>query len=189
MIIRISVMLSFLLLAGCSTLTIQTDYNPEYDFSAIKTYQWVKNEKHSDDVRVNNSLIINRVNKAINQNLQSKGLTEKKTGEADVFVNWFGGIDNKIRQETINHYYGGMYRGYGYPYGGYWPGYTQTYNVEYQEGTLIIDILDGKSHELIWRGTGQDYVEDNQTPEEITQGINQAVEGIMESFPPGTQKK
>jgi hypothetical protein len=98
-------------------------------------------------------------------------------------VNWFGGIDNKIRQESINYYYGSMW--HGYPYGGYWPGYTQTYNVEYQEGTLIIDILDAKSHELIWRGTGQDYVEEQQTPEQITEGINQAVEGIMADFPPG----
>ena len=74
---------------------------------------------------------------------------------------------------------------HGYPYGGYWPGYSQTYNVEYQEGTLIIDILDAKSHELVWRGTGQDYVEEQQSPEEITEGINQAVTGIMSDFPPG----
>ncbi|MDX1334480.1 MAG: DUF4136 domain-containing protein, partial [Gammaproteobacteria bacterium] len=73
MFTRASILLASLFLAACSTLTVQTDYNPEYDFSAIKTYQWVKTEKHSDDVRVNNSLIINRVNKAINQNLQSKG--------------------------------------------------------------------------------------------------------------------
>ena len=183
MLFRVSILLSCLTMTACSTLTVSTDYNPEYDFSGLKTYQWVKAEKHSDDVRVNNSLIINRVNNAINQDLQAKGLTEKKTGDADVLVNWFGGIDNKIRQESINYYYGSMW--HGYPYGGYWPGYSQTYNVEYQEGTLIIDILDAKSHELVWRGTGQDYVEEQQSPEEITEGINQAVTGIMSDFPPG----
>jgi hypothetical protein len=176
-----------LLLTACSTLSVKSDYDPDHDYSKIRTYAWLEGQKHSDDTRINNTLIINRINNAIKTELATRGLKESGGEQPDIYINWFGGIENKIRQETINQYYGSMW--YGHPYGGYWPGYSQTYNVEYQEGTLIIDILDGKTRDLIWRGTGQDYVEDNQKPEEITKGINEAVKQIMAAVPPTPKKK
>lgn len=180
-------LLSFLLITGCSTLSVNSDYNPEYNYSQIKSYAWLKGEKPSEDARINNTLIINRVKNAISTEMAERGLKETESGTPDIYVNWLGGIKDKIRQETINQYYGPMW--YGYPYGGYWPSYSQTYNVEYQEGTLIIDILDGKTKALIWRGTGQDYVDENKTPEEITSAINEAVKQIMATFPPPEKKK
>lgn len=184
-LIKIAV-LGLFLLTGCSTLSVQTDYEPNYDFSSLKTYAWLEGGAPSTDIRINNSLIINRVVSAINQELQAKSYKLVEKDKADFYVNWFGGIQNKMRQETINTYYGALGYGYGpWTYGGFWPGYTHTYNVEYQEGSLIIDIADSKSKQLIWRGTGQDYVEEKETPEKITEGINKAVASILSSFPPG----
>jgi len=174
------------LLTACSTLTVQTDYETTYDFSALNTYAWLEGEAPSGDIRINNSLIINRVVNAVNSSLQSKGYTLVDKDKADFHVNWFGGIENKIRQESINSYYG--YLGYDsddWGYRGYWPGYIRTYTYEYQQGTLIIDIADSKSKQLVWRGIGQEYLEEKETPEQITQGINQIVIEILSSFLPG----
>lgn len=187
-LINIVLIGQLLLLAGCSTLNVRTDYEPDYDFASLKTYAWLQGKVPSTDIRINNSLIINRVIKAINRELQAKGYTLVAEDKADFYVNWFGGIQEKIRQETINTYYGGIGYGYGpWTYGGFWPAYSQTYNVEYQEGTLIIDIADSKSKKLVWRGTGQDYVEDQDTPEKITKGINETVASILSKFPPDTK--
>ena len=180
--------LGLFLLTACSTLTVRTDYDTTYDFSALGSYAWLEGKAPSNDIRINNSLIINRVVNAVNTNLQSKGYELVEKDKADFYVNWFGGIENKIRQETINTYYG--YLGYDsdtWGYRGYWPGYARSYSYEYQEGTLIIDIADSKSKQLIWRGTGQEYLEEKETPEEITEGINQTVTEILGSFPPGGQ--
>ena len=180
--------LGLFLLTACSTLTVRTDYDTNYDFSALGSYAWLEGKAPSNDIRINNSLIINRVVNAVNTNLQSKGYELVEKDKADFYVNWFGGIENKIRQETINTYYG--YLGYDsdtWGYRGYWPGYARTYSYEYQEGTLIIDIADSKSKQLIWRGTGREYLEEKETPEEITDNINQTVSGILSSFPPGGQ--
>jgi hypothetical protein len=180
--------LGLFLLTACSTLTVRTDYDTNYDFSALGSYAWLEGKAPSTDIRINNSLIINRVVNAVNNNLQSKGYELVDKDKADFYVNWFGGIENKIRQETINTYYG--YLGYDsdtWGYRGYWPGYARTYSYEYQEGTLIIDIADSKSKQLIWRGTGQEYLEEKATPEEITEGINQTITEILGSFPPGGQ--
>ena len=174
-------------LAACSTLNVQTDYDTGYDFSTLKTYAWLEGAAPSDDIRINNSLIINRVVNAVNNNLQSKGYVLTDAGKADFYVNWFGGIENRIRQETIDTYYGHLgYRSDNWGYRGYWPGHIRTYTFEYQQGTLIIDIADNRNKQLLWRGTGRKYLEENETPEEITAGINQLVTGILENFPPGS---
>lgn len=184
------VLVVLVLFGGCSTLTVKTDYNPEYDFTDLKTYAWLEGDKPSDDIRINNSLVINRVVTAVDKELKAKGYQLVDKDQADFYVNWFGGIENKIRQETINTYYGGMGYGYGgWGYGGYRPAHSRTYNVEYQEGILIIDIVDNKDKQLVWRGTGQDYVEEKGTPEKMTAGINQAVTQILSDFPPGDKPK
>jgi len=180
---RLLLPLLILLLAGCSTLSVQTDYDPEYDFTRLKTWTWVKGRKPSDDVRINNDLMRKRIERAISAVLAARGYRYAEKGPADFQVNWFGAIDRKIRYETISHFYGTL--GYGPYYGGYWPAYTQTYPVEYEEGTLIIDILDGKTHKLVWRGVGSDYVTEHKNPAELDKGIREAVEKILAGFPPG----
>ncbi|MFQ5642315.1 MAG: DUF4136 domain-containing protein [Thiogranum sp.] len=177
-----------LLLTACTTLTVRTDYETGYDFSTLQTYAWLEGKPPSNDIRINNSLIINRVVNAVNNSLQAKGYKLVDKDEADFYVNWLGGIEDKIRIETIDTYYG--YLGYGsdsWGYRGYWPGYIRTYTYEYQQGTLIIDIADGRSKQLIWRGTGQDYLEEKENPEEITAAINHTVSEILAAFPPVEQ--
>lgn len=177
--------LGLFLLTACTTLTVQTDYDTRYDFSSLKTYAWLEGKAPSDDIRVNNSLIINRVVNAVNHALQSRGYKQVDRDKADFFVNWFGYIENKIQQETIDTYY--RRPGYG---SGSWVhgGFSRTYSYEYQEGTLIIDIVDSSSKQLIWRGTGRDYIGEKETPEQITARINQTVAGILKNFPPGGRR-
>ncbi len=180
--------LGLFLLTGCTALTVQTDYETGYDFSTLRTYAWLEDKAPSNDIRINNSLIINRVVNAVNNNLQLKGYKLVDKDKADFYVNWFGGIENRIQQETINTYYGHLgYNSSLWGYGGYWPGDSRTYTYEYQESTLIIDIVDSKSKQLIWRGTGRDVVTENKTPEQITARINQTISGILKNFPPATK--
>ena len=170
---------------ACSSLTVQTDYDTHYDFSALKTYAWLEGEAPSTDIRVNNSLIINRVVNAVNENLQSRGYRLAAPDKADFLVNWFGSIENRIRQETISNFYGHLgYDTDAWGYRGYWPGYIRSYAFEYQQGTLIIDVADSRSKQLVWRGNGQDILEEQRTPEEITANINRIVTEILAGFPP-----
>lgn len=173
--------LGLFLLTACTTLTVQTDYDTSYNFSKLKTYAWLENKSPSDDIRINNSLIIKRVVNAVNNNLQSRGYTLVSRDKADFFVNWFGFIQNRIQQETIDTYY--THSGYTTTWA--YSGFSRTYTYEYQEGTLIIDILDSKSGQLVWRGTAQDYLAENETPEKITERINRTVAGVLANFPPG----
>ena len=73
--------------------------------------------------------------------------------------------------------YGGIYgRGAGYYYGG---GVT-TY--EYEEGTLIVDLVESSKKELVWRATIVAILRDSQ--EKNFELVNKGVATAFESYPP-----
>lgn len=170
---------------GCSTISVTTDYNPNFNFTALKSYAWLDNGQiPSSDARINNDLVIDRVRKAVEQTLAARGYVKTEEGSADFMVSWLGAIDKKIQVQTIDHFYSPY--GYGALHRDpYWGGMMRsTTAYEYEVGTLIIDILDPNQHKLIWRGTGQERISDKKNPEEVEKGINEAVAAIMKDFPP-----
>jgi hypothetical protein len=75
--------------------------------------------------------------------------------------------------------------------GGYWGGYPYGRNIDvtsYTEASLILDIVDTKIKELVWRGIGIKAIETNKSPEERTKTIDEAVEKILGEYPPPTKR-
>jgi hypothetical protein len=60
---------------------------------------------------------------------------------------------------------------------------------QYQQGTLIIDIIDMSDQKLVWRGTGSGVMSDSPSVEERTQNVNNAVNQILAQFPPEKSEK
>ncbi len=175
-----------LLVGGCSTLRVSSDFNPTYDFTRLKTYAWLDDGKAvSSDARVNNDLIVERVRSAVESSLAAKGYVKTDAASADFVVSWLGAIDKKLQVESIDHFYSPY--GYGAlardPYWNRGRGLRTTTAREYEEGTIIVDVLDPGQHKLIWRGSGTDRIGSNNSPEKVTRNINEAVSAIMASFP------
>lgn len=107
-----------------------------------------------------------------------------------------------------------VYMSFGYPYGygfpgpwhrrayPYWAypwGYAHSYRIGFGytwiplqsqpggrlPGTLIIDVFDGNSEELIWRGWAEGALAGMTESEEQQAYVDQVVERILEDFPPG----
>jgi len=83
---------------------------------------------------------------------------------------------------TGGYGYGGWYGGY-YGYGaGYGGGYGgSTYVSYYEEGSLVIDIIDWKEKELSFRGVATGTLSKTEkTPEESQADINEVVTNILD---------
>jgi len=179
-----SVAVLLVVCAACSTLSVSTDFNPAYDFTNLKTYAWLDDGSvPSNDARINNDLIVGRVRKAVERELTAKGYAKAEAASADFMVSWLGAINKKLQIDTIDHFYSPY--GYGPLYHDpYWGGGMRTTTArEYEEGTLIVDILDHKQRKLIWRSTGKDRIGSNKDPETVTKNINEAIKTIMKDFP------
>lgn len=160
-------------------LRVSTDYDPEAGFEGYQTYKWAQRTQGGEDPRVYNELMAGRIKRAIDAALQAKGYRET-SDTPDFYVAWHGAIEGRMDVQTINHHYG-------YGWGWYYPsGVVQdTYVRNWDEGTLMIDIVDGRSNSLVWRATGQAELDERpQAPEVQQDRLNEAAVQMLEHFPP-----
>jgi hypothetical protein len=165
------------LVAGACAAGLQYthDFDPGANMTAYRTYIWAT--PPAENGRGMNPLVERRVIAAIDQQLQAKGYQLSTTGEADFAVNF---LLTTSEQTDYSTYYTGMgYRG-GW-YGGMGTSTTRAYTTT--NGTLIVDIFDFRSRELVWRGTAAGTVEQNASPEQRDMRIQEAAAGILGPFP------
>jgi hypothetical protein len=172
----LGLLLAFL---ACSGVRVTTDYDTSADFSKLHSYAWLDERSGVQGDRPDvTSLLDRRVRGAVDRELQHRGLSPVDRAQADALVTYHLGVESKLDVNTIN-------TGYGYGRGVYRGGIaTHTTVTEYQEGTLLIDVIEPKSKQLIWRGSGQSRLRQSSSPEERERRVDEAVGEILKSFPP-----
>lgn len=190
MAMRALIVLLAAVLVGCSSVEIKHDYDPKANFAGLKTYKWLDEpQKPTGDPRIDgNTILENRVHEAVDTGLAARGF-RKVTSDPDFLVAYHVSLDKQRSVQTLNSYYG-YGPGWGYGYGasyrpGYWTGAPETYVYEYEEGTLLLDIVNPKDKALMWRGSARDEVHFKSTPEKDQTQLNEAVLKMLENFPPG----
>ncbi len=185
--LRIIPILFLGLFYSCSpTVKVTNDYDHAINFSEYKTFAVYDLKAQQGQV---NQLNVDRVAKAIRNEMLAKGFTE--SSNPDLKVNAVSILKNKtsVSANTDFYGYGGMYRPYGYWGGGaMMGGANTTFNTyDYVDGSLIIDIVSTKTDKLVWQGIGN--AEIDSKPDNPEQFINDAIKKILAGFPPGAVKK
>jgi hypothetical protein len=169
------------MLSGCATISVATDFDRRVNFSQYQTFQIVGGHlMHNGIPDDTNTLVKNRIVAALRANLQAKGLHEV-TSDPDLYVGYYGGARTRTEVEGMGAY--GPFPGYG-PFwvGGWWyPTYSDWWTQTYHEGTLIIDLVDARSRQLVWRAYAQARI-DVPVSE---QKIRDAVDKVFAHYPPG----
>ncbi len=163
-------------LLGCSSISVSSDYDQSAKFDNLRMYDWIpESEEKRGDPHMESSLVRSRIQKAVADELARKGY-QKVTGTPDFYVTYHATVQEKLEVQSVPA------GGYGRRRGGWGGTYTDVR--QYEEGTLIIDVIDPEAKQLIWRGTGKGAVEWEDSPEKKTARINAAVQKILEQFPP-----
>ena len=171
-----------MLTAACATVSVITDYDPQAvsSIGAYQSYVWLPQPPGRGDTRVNNELVAKRVINAVDEVLATRGYV-KVQRDADFLIGWHAILEGKRDVTTIN-------RSYGYGWGRRRAGgvvwSSDTVVREYDQGTLIIDVVDVASNELVWRGAAQGRVKAGASAEERSERIRNAVRKIFDKFPP-----
>jgi hypothetical protein len=162
--------LLFALATSALAQQVQTDFDRKVNFAQYKTYSWKK-------VQVSNGLWEPRIKDAIDRQLAAKGWRQVDDG-GDVIVLAIGTTRTQRTLDTFYNGFGGGWRWRGF--GGM--GTSTTTEHDYQEGTLVVDMFDVKSKQLIWRGNAADMLSGN--PEKNEKKLDKAVVKMFKKFPP-----
>ena len=162
-------------ITACSTLELNTDYNPGTDFSGYRTFSFREGAKPANPVAARS------VEYAVTLALEGRGLKNVETG-GDLLIWGHFVRDEKIQVESYGY---GTYGWYGYGWGG---GVTTTTVRRIPVGTVMIDLVDAKKKELVWRGIVKDEISTTAYPEEREQKAIKVARELFAGFPPAPKK-
>jgi hypothetical protein len=151
---------------------VHTDYDHHANFERYHTYSWI-------GVKTDNPLWEQRIQDAVDKELQSKGWQRVESG-GDVAISAVGAVKN---QKYYHTFYDGMG---GWRWGGF--GTEATTTVENERiGTVILDMYDASTKQLIFRGVARDTLSDK--PEKNENKLQKAVDKMFKDFPPKPREK
>ncbi len=164
---------AFFLLSGCSHIKVDTAYDPSAEFSHLKTYSWADIDSPEDKLE-SYPEVKEMVRDAIKLVMRIKGFEFKESGDVDFKVAAYAGIKQAMRLTESGRVPDSS-----------WLGPTGVYDYSRAgKATLFIDIFDGKTGNLIWRGDGVGFIENYSMGKKMREGVNTWVANILKSFPP-----
>ncbi len=159
--------------ASCSRVSVDTVYDPSVSFKGLKTYSW-EHLDAPDDRLESYPEIKKMVHEAVDMVLRLKGFELRESGPTDFKVATYAGVKQAMRLTRSGRVHDNTWLG---PAGRY--DYSKAGKV-----TLFIDIFDGKTGELIWRGIGVGFMHNYSIGDKMRKGVNESVAYILRSFPP-----
>ncbi len=162
---------------------VRTDFDKHADFSRIHNYCW-------GQVSTADPLYETRIKDQVKKDLESKGWQES-SGNCDATIFVKGNVHN---QKELQTYYSGLGGGWGGMWGwggwgwrdGWWGpagmGETTTTEVSKPVGSLVIDIFDGQSKNLIFRGIATGDV--SKSADKNTHNLDKDIDKMFDHFPP-----
>ncbi len=174
--------LSVILLAGCSGITVSQDFEPTTNFESLQTFAWSSaTQAKTGDPRIDNPFRDTRIRDAVARILTSKGFAQTTDTTPSFTVQYQFSLRQKLESGGTSGGIGFGIGSYG-RHGGIAIG-TGNDVREYDEGSLVIDVMD-TTGALLWRGTGTQRFREYDDPAKTTADIDALVAKILEQFPP-----
>lgn len=154
---------------ACSTMTTAVDYDHTINWSKYKTFQIMEGTKAPT------TFTQKRIEDGITAALTAKGW-QPSTSSPSILVYPHVVLSSQTQLNTMNM------GGFGYRGWGGMGGMSTTTVQKIPIGTLIVDLVDPSTKEMVWRGTASDQVSGNGEDQGT---INEAMQKLFANFPPG----
>jgi hypothetical protein len=163
-------------LAGCASMNVSSHIERGVNFTEYVTYDWgpPDNLPVGDPRLDNNPFFNDYLQGAVEKKLAAKGYERTAGKPADLLIHYHASVNQRLD----------VYRAdqpYGYCYGD-----CEPQVVDFEQGTLVIDLVDAKTKKVVWRGWAQDTmtgVIDNQ--DRLQKQVDEGVTKMMLLLPRG----
>jgi hypothetical protein len=148
---------------------VKYNFMPGTDFSKYHTYKWVAIDGGSHPDQIMDA----EIKQAVDAQLAAKGLTKTADDKADLYVGYQIAVD---QEKQWNAY--GM--GGGVRWGGMGTATSSTINV----GTLVLDMYDPSTKQLVWTGNATKTMDPSGNQEKNQKNLNKAMQKLLKNYPP-----
>jgi hypothetical protein len=160
------------MLLTCGTLLAQdVKYNfmPGTDFSKYHTYKWVPIEGGAHP----NQIMDAQIKQAVDSQLSTKGLTKTDGDKADLYVGYQIAVDQEKQ-----------WNAYGMGGGVRWGGMASAQSSTISVGTLVLDLYDPASKQLVWTGNATKTIDPSSNQEKNQKNLDKAMAKLLKNYPP-----
>ena len=161
-----------LLVGSAAAQSVQSDFDRTFQFSNLKTFSFVVQRRGATDPLSTDTLNDGRIKTGLESQLIANGF-RMETEKADFVIAYYVTTKNKL---SVQDY------GYGPPR---WFGGRNLRVDQYSEGTLMVDFIDTRTNQVIWRGRASGTLD----MKGVDKKISKSTEKLIKQFVKDTTKK
>ena len=151
---------------AASAQTVKIDFDAKVDFSKYRTFAWSEAQQPAGNPA--NHI---RITRAVERELLAKGLEKAESGPADVRARYYSKIEKKLKSSSRQE-------------SGTWQPNDLRTMVDVSrvdQGTLILELSDGETKSVVWRGTAVGVA---PRPDLVAEVIDASVKKLVAAYPP-----
>lgn len=159
-------------LVACIVVTgqeVRHNYMPGTDFSKYHTYKWVPIEGGTHP----NQIMDAEIKQAVDAQMAAKGFSKTDGDKADLYVGYQIAVDQEKQ-----------WNGYGMGGGVRWGGMATATSSTINVGTMVLDMYDPASKQLVWTGNASKTIDPSSNQEKNQKNLNKAMQKLLKDFPP-----
>ena len=161
-----------LLVGSAAAQSVQSDFDRTFQFSNLKTFSFAVQRRGATDPLSTDSLNDGRIRTGLESQLIANGF-HMETEKADFVIAYYVKTKNKL---SVQDY------GYGPPR---WFGGRDIRVNQDTEGTLMVDFIDARTNQVVWRGRAVGTLD----MKGVDKKISKSTEKLVKQFVKDTSKK
>ena len=163
-----------LLTPGASAKGVKTAHEAGVDYSAYPTFDWRPGHKGHPDAPLAEGSPLDRQLRSIGEKLlRAAGFEKSVSGEPDLWITFYGMLEDIGAVGGVNFELSEHVSWIGDP--------GSHYAHFYQQGTLVVEVVDAASDEVLWRGWASETI---KKPSQLEKKAEKVMSRILKQFPP-----
>ena len=154
-----------------------SDYTKSFPLQTLKTFQFKDQRRISRDPLADNAIWANDMRDAIRRDLTSHGIVEAKSAPPDFYVAFYVGLKERYDMRYMDYGIPVFHRGFRTGWWG-WPRGYDVWAVPQTESTVIVDVIDAHTNQLVWRGHDVDTLNTG----DAGKTLDKAVDNVLALF-------
>jgi hypothetical protein len=139
------------------------------DFSKYHNYKWISVEGGAHP----SQSVDAKIKQSVDSQLSSKGLSNTDNDKADLYIGYQIAVDQNKE-----------WKGYGAGTGSRWAGMPGATSSTISAGTLVLDMYDPTTKQLVWTGTATKALDPSSNQEKNVESLDRIIQRLLKNYPP-----